>query len=113
MNENHKTILFSFIQFFFIDWNIIEKSDIETVIEYFRQETVHIETTWSIRHPYAVGSTLFNSQVQCRCNPSAFEIFFLSKDIYSKFSKHFSHFYENQLFIKDPKMYRNYHLFCP
>ena len=77
-----KNILIFFIHIFFLDWNIIEKGDIETVIEYFRQETVHIETTWSIRHPYAVGSTLFNSQVQCRCNPSAFEIFFLSKDIY-------------------------------
>ena len=85
-NKNH---LGFFIEIFFIDWNIIENSDIETVIEYFRQETVHIGTTWSIRHPYAVGSTLFNSQVQCRCNPSAFEIFFLSKDIYSKFSKPF------------------------
>ena len=85
-NKNH---LVFFIEIFFIDWNIIENSDIETVIEYFRQETVHIGTTWSIRHPYAVGSTLFNSQVQCRCNPSAFEIFFLSKDIYSKFSKPF------------------------
>ena len=100
-----------FFLFLFIGSNVIEKSDIETVIEYFRQETVHIETTWSIRHPYAVGSTLFNSQVQCRCNPSAFEIFFLSNDIYFKFSKAFSHFYVNQLFITDPKMCRNCNLF--